>query len=336
MRLVRTISFLIFLSLPVASAVRADVLVVLNKSDHEAALVDPATLEVIAKLPTGMGPHEVAISPDGALAYVTNYGGWAMLREGEEPKREAGKSLTVLDLKARSVKATWDLGESGLPHGIAASRDGKKLWVTAEGAHKVLEIDAATGAIDRTFVIRQQVSHMLVPTPDDRKLYVANIASGNVSIIDRASGKVRSVTTGAGSEGIDVSPDGREVWVSNRAADTISVIETATDTVVATFPSGGKFPIRVRFAPDGSQVLVSNANSNSVSVFEASSRKLLGTIEVGALPVGIALSPDGSRAFVACSGADRVEVVDLTARKVVKSFSTGKEPDGMAWVRRRD
>src|SRR3990172_5689042 len=140
------------LALLIASpfAARADVLVVLNKSDHEAPLVDPATLEVLARLPTGRGPREAAVSPDGGVAYVSNYGGWAMFREGEEPKREAGNTLTVLDLKGKAVKATWSLGESRLPHGIATSRDGKRVWVTAEGSHKGLEIDAATAQIGRT------------------------------------------------------------------------------------------------------------------------------------------------------------------------------------------
>ena len=44
-----------FLPLVFARAVAADTLVVLNKSDHEAALVDPAAYQVVAKLPTGKG-----------------------------------------------------------------------------------------------------------------------------------------------------------------------------------------------------------------------------------------------------------------------------------------
>ena len=55
-----------FSRLPQAPAVSADLLVVLNKSDHEAVLVDPATLKPVARLATGRGPHEVAVSPDGA------------------------------------------------------------------------------------------------------------------------------------------------------------------------------------------------------------------------------------------------------------------------------
>jgi hypothetical protein len=40
------------LATPVIAASRGDLLVVLNKSDHEAALVDPATLKVVKTLKT--------------------------------------------------------------------------------------------------------------------------------------------------------------------------------------------------------------------------------------------------------------------------------------------
>src|SRR6266511_587944 len=88
----------------------ADLLVVLNKSDHEAALVDPRTHQVLAKLPTGRGPHEVAVSPDGRTAYVSNYGVFGVFREGQQ-QQEPGNSLSVLDLESRSVRDTFDLGD---------------------------------------------------------------------------------------------------------------------------------------------------------------------------------------------------------------------------------
>ena len=312
--------------------VAADVLVVLNKSDHEAALVDPTTHKVLAKLPTGKGPHEVAVSPDGRFAYVSNYGSFRIFREGEPPRQEPGNTITVLDLKQRAVKATFDLGSYTRPHGIWVSRDNSRLWVTCEGAQAVLELDAATGKILKSWKTNQQTSHMVVPTRDEKKLYVANIGSGSVTVIDRRSDAVATISTGAGAEGIDVSPDGREIWVSNRAADTLSVISTATDQVNATLESGGKMPIRVKFTPDGKQVWVSNARSNTVTVFDARNRKLLGIVEVGAVPVGIQMTPNGKLAFVANTNANQVTVVEVPPRKVLGTFGTGNEPDGMAWA----
>ena len=311
--------------------VSADVLIVLNKSDHEAVLVDPATLEPVARIATGRGPHEVAVSPDGRLAYVSNYGMYGVFREGQRVN-EPGNTLSVLDLDRRAVKDTFDLGAYAKPHGVAASRDGRRLWVTCEDAQSVLELDAASGAVLKAWKTAQETSHMIVPAVDETRLFVANIRSGSVSIIERATDRVTSLVTGPGAEGIDVSPDGREVWVTNRADSSISVLDARRDTVIAKIESGGRFPIRAKFTPDGREAWVSCLQSNAVTVFDARTRKLLATLPVGAAPVGIQMTADGKRAFVANTNDDLVTVIDVSARRVIATFTTGNEPDGMGWV----
>ena len=334
MRKTKILTAAVAACLALAGSAAAQTLIVLNKSDHEAALVNPVTLEVMAKLPTGKGPHEVAASRDGKFAYVSNYGSFGVFRPGEQrPPQPPGTTVTVLDLKKRQAVATWELGEYKQPHGIVTSRDGKKLWVTTEGAKAVLEIETSGGKIVKAWKTGQDVSHMLVPTPDEKKLYVASIRSGSVTVIERASDAVKVIQTAAGTEGIDVSPDGKEVWASNRGANTISVIDTATDTVTSSFESGGTMPIRVKFTPNGKEVWVSNAQSNLVCVFDAKTRALLAKVAVGMVPVGIQMTPDGKRAFVANTNANKVSVIDVAARKVMNTFATGNEPDGMAWAK---
>jgi YVTN family beta-propeller protein len=322
---------LLFLLLGAAPAT-AGMLIVLNKSDHQAALIDPADHHVIVKLETGHGPHEVAVTPDGRWAFVSNYGVSGVFKEGERHD-EPGNTITVLDLKSRKVARTITLEGFSKPHGIAASRNGRSLWVTCETAKSVLEVDVKSGKVTSTWQTSQDISHMVVPTPDEKKLYVANIGSGSVTVIDRATGAVKSMSTAAGSEGIDVSPDGREVWVTNRAANSISVIDVVSDSVIATFASGGEFPIRAKFTPDGRQVWVSNSRSNEVAVFDPGYRQLLGTIPVGVMPVGIQIDPTGKRAYVANTNDDKVTVIDVPERRVITTFAPGKEPDGMAWAR---
>ena len=326
-----------FLLVPVVltvspSVATTDMLIVLNKSDHVAALVDPASLKVIKKVPTATGPHEAAVSPDGRLAYVANYGAYRLFKEGEEPKLVRGNTISVIDLQKHEVVDTFDLGEYRMPHGIWTSKDGTLLWVTCEQNQAVLELNTTDGSIVRTWNTDQDISHMLVPTPDEKKLFVANIRSGSCTIINREDDSVKTLVTGEGAEGIDVAPNGSEVWVTNRAANTISIIDVAKDEIVAELQSDGEVPIRAKFTPDGKHVWVSCMRSNTINVFDAATRKLVDRIQVDEAPIGIQMAADGTRAYVANTNADLVTVVDVAERKQLQTFTTGSEPDGMAWA----
>lgn len=49
-------------------------LLVLAKSDRILAIVNPSGVNVLARIPAGPDPHEVVASPDGKLAFISNYG----------------------------------------------------------------------------------------------------------------------------------------------------------------------------------------------------------------------------------------------------------------------
>ncbi len=53
--------------------------------------VDPASGKIAATVPTGQGPHEVEVSSDGRLAFVSNYG----------DRTSGGNTLSVIDIAAR-------------------------------------------------------------------------------------------------------------------------------------------------------------------------------------------------------------------------------------------
>jgi YVTN family beta-propeller protein len=244
-------------------------------------------------------------------------------------------SISILD--AASYEAAGEVTVGANPHEVYVSPDGQTAYVSDYGGAQgttISVVDLERAVRTDVWETGQRVSHQLIPTPDGHKLYIANIGSGSVTVIDRRTNDVTTVPTGAGAEGIDVSPDGTEVWVTNRADNTISVIDVATDTVLETFPSGGTLPIRARFTPDGQEVYISNGTSNQVAVFHAESRELLATIDVGAVPIGILISPDGDRAFIANTQDDFVTVIDTDSREVVAQIPTGDEPDGLAWADR--
>jgi YVTN family beta-propeller protein len=321
----------------VGGTLHAATLIVGNKAEATASLLDLASGKVVVTLPTGEGPHEVAVSPDGKRALVANY--------GTAPK--PGSSLTLIDVPGARVVKTIDLGGHRRPHGTAWL-DNRRAVVTSEESKALLEVDADAGTVLRAIPTGQEQSHMVALAPGGGRAFVANIHSGSVTAIDLAAGrKLGDIPTAAGAEGIAVSPDGRQVWVTNREAGTVSVIDAATLRVLGSIDSAG-FPIRVKLTPDGRHALVSNARAGDLSVLSTADRRLERRVALGLqatglegrllrdfgtspVPIGIVIAPDGRRAYVAAANADRIALLDLDSWAVTGTFTAGKEPDGMAY-----
>jgi YVTN family beta-propeller protein len=302
----------------IARAQGGAVLLVANKQDSTLTFVDLASGRATGTAATGYHPHEVAVSPDGRTAFVSNYG--------------AGDSVSVIDVAARRELRKIDLGPGRDPHGLRVSRDGTRLYVTAEGERAVLEIDVATEKVLRTFKTGQEVSHMVALAPDGGRLYTANIRNGTVTVLDLDRGVVvAQIAAGPGCEGIDVTPDGGTIWTANKYADTVSVIDAKTLTVAARLPRPGR-PIRVKITPDGRTVLVScaaDADSGGIIFFDVATRREVGGVNAGPV-IGLVIDPAGRTAYAARADSDSVLVIDLRRRALVGTIAAGHGPDGLA------
>lgn len=325
-------------SLLTTQARGADLLIILNKSDNTASILDAKTGATRATVPVGKAPHEAEVLVDGKTAAVSNYG----------TREDAGHTLTLIDIDRGTALATIELPEGARPHGLKALSDGR-LLVTAEGLKELLIVDPRAGRVAARIPTARETSHMVAADAEGRRAYVANIGSGSVTVVDLVQKKVvKDIPTAEGAEGIATTPDDREVWVVNRGADTVSIVNTKTLEVAATIRVA-KFPIRVKFTPDGKRALVSCASSGDVAVLDTASRKEIQRISIdreavsgsesrlfsdrfgkSPVPVGLLIAPDGKRAWVASTNADIVSVIDLDRLAVVGRLTAGKEPDGLA------
>jgi YVTN family beta-propeller protein len=300
-------------------------LLVLDKSENQLEIIDPATLKIVGKVPTGEAPHEVAASADGRYAFVCNYGTDA----------KPGSTISMIDLAERKEFRRIDLAPLLSPHGVTQS--GGKIYFTVQGSRAVARYDPAANKVDWLMGTGQAGTHMVVASPGGDKIYTANRQSGSVTMIRPApSGDLPSmlqVATGPGSEGMDISPDGKELWVAHRIDGKLSIIDTASDKVTAVIDAG-KGPVRVKFTPNGERVLVSDPATGDVIAFDQATRKEIKLLHIGGGPSGILMEPDGKRAFVAESVANKLAIVDLRTLTVVGTVDAGREPDGMAWAGR--
>jgi YVTN family beta-propeller protein len=321
----RTLAVMLLL---LACSATADTLLVVNKRDATLALVDPVTLKVTGKIATGEDPHEVAVSEDGRIAVVCNYGA------GPNP----GTSLTVVDVGAKRELRRFALPGLLRPHGIQAV--GSRFYITAEGSLAVARYDAAADRIDWIAGTGQDVTHMLVVTRDEKKIYAANIASNSVSVLQLRNTReaaLKQIAVARSPEGMDLAPDGSALWVAGVASRNeparISVIDPKTDSVVRTIPTETKLANRLKFTPDGTRVAVSDPGTYEVSIFDAATGNVVAKIPTAAGPAGLLFTPDGKRLFVACADAAKVQVFDTATWSLTGEIATGTEPDGMAYAR---
>ena len=360
LRSIRWLVAAIFVASPAFAQAPAATLLVLAKSDNTVAIIDPSTLQVLARVATGPDPHEIIASDDGTLAFISNYGGLDSNLN----------TISIVDLVARSALPPIDLGALRSTHGLAFA--GGKLYFTAETNKAIGRYDPATRRVDWILGTGQDRTHMIAVSKGLDQIVTSNVNSGTISIIEqisypggfgpppsapgspagtppqgpraplggqRLTWEVTNVPAGKGAEGFGVSPDGKEIWAANARDATVTIIDAAAKKAVETLPIPLKGANRLKFTPDGRRVLISGlgarAGDSSLVVIDVSTRKEVKQLKLGGGAAGILIDPDGSRAYVAVSTADKIAVVDLKTLEIVGQISAGKQPDGLAWAVRK-
>ena len=301
---------------------------VVNQASDTVTLIDVAAMEAYRHVPVVGGPHEVAVSPDGARAVVSNY----RKRGGA-----AQNTLSLISVPAGEYLKTIDLGEYRAPHDVLWV-DGSRVVTTVEENRALLLVDVESGGIERVYRTGRAGSHMLALSPDRQRLFSSNMGgTGSVSVFDFQTGdKLRDIETGRECEGIGVSPDGRWVWAGNRAEDTVSIIDAHSLERVKTLDSPG-FPYRVEFTPDGRYALVPHATSGTLMVGDVAAQKVLRYIPLGRTEVdepstaGVFAHPDSVHAFVTVRNDNSMLLLNLETGETLGRVEVQQSPDGVAW-----
>jgi DNA-binding beta-propeller fold protein YncE len=250
-----------------------------------------AVLGMLTDPVSGSGAIEVAVSPNGEYAFVT--------QEGSQQAAvfNLHRALTQGFANSDFVGAI-PLGLS--PVGLAVSPDGRWLYATSEVA------------------LRSQRSNQGTLTLINLSRAETHPASSVVATVAAGCNPVRVIT----------SADGRQVWVTARESDDLLCFSAAAlqndpaRALVATVRVG-EAPVGLMLVKNGSLIVVADSNrfgapgaNSSLSVVDvaaalAGKSAVLGVIPAGQFPREMALEPGGQRLLVSNYASGQLEAVSV-------------------------
>ncbi len=309
-------------------------LIALNKKENTASVIDMQTGRTLKKLDTGPNPNEVAFSPDGKTAVISNLG------NGNGP--QAGKTYTVVSMTDLKVEKQIELSPYEGPHGVLWIDDDRVLG-TSHATDSVILVNIKTGKVEKAIPTGEKGTHLVVTSPDRKKAYAVNAFTGSVTAIDLAQGKIiKTIPCDKRCEGIAISPDGKTITAGNVGANTVSIIDAEKLEIIKTVKEVAA-PIRTFFTKDGKHALVSCAGSGEIAVLDAKTWEIARRVKLGEqkvkfelggqpvpIPMNYAMSPDGKYIYIVMIASNAVAVLDTAKWVIVGKYDTGELPDGIA------
>lgn len=198
------------------------------------------------------------------------------------------------------------------PTGLAASPDGKRLYIGLGMRNKVAVLDIEKGDVLHEIEVGVAPYNLSV-SPDGKYLAVSN----------RGGEAPKNNEISAKSAGSDVAVD-EKTDAPKRGS--ISLVETSSRSVRNYIV--GKQPGGTRFSADGKMLYVANTEGDSLSFINLERGSIQTTLSLsvaddpgfGQMPTDLALSTDGKTLYVTCGGANAVAVVDISAKPSVRGY----------------
>lgn len=316
----RTALLLLFGPL-IALAQQADLAVVQKISGTVGFYSNDGNL--LGQVQVGKHPHEAVLSRDEKLLYVTNNGILWMTDPGE-----GGNTISIVDVTARKVVGSIDLGEYHRPHGIDLDPKTGNLVVTIENPSGLLLVDPVKRRVLKRFDVQGKAPHMVLFSPDGKQAFVSNTGSGTLAIVDLTTSAVKVIPSGASPQGTAFSPDRKTLYLTNLDANSVSIFDVAKGTLTGSIATG-KGPCRIAVTADGKTLVYALQNAQSVGFADAASGQEAKQVPLGGKLVSLTLSRDGRVAYSSAQEQDKIFVVSIADRKVTKVLQTpkGSGPD---------
>jgi DNA-binding beta-propeller fold protein YncE len=139
-----------------------------GSSTAQLVMVDAVQKRVLNAVEIGSPIRDIALSPDGATAYVGSAG------------PDFGTVIDIIDTRTSTITATHKIGDvAGLLAQLTVSRDGERAYLV--GDQRVTVLSTATQDVIGSIAVDGDPS-CAIESPDGKRLYIADYA-GTVTVL---------------------------------------------------------------------------------------------------------------------------------------------------------
>jgi YVTN family beta-propeller protein len=252
--------------------------------------------------------------------------------------------VSVIDLATMKVVKTIDAKAAG-PRGLGVTDDGKKLIVATRENGSISVIDTASGEVTQQIEVGKNPEFVRIkgnfayissepsakagpppkpgekPAEDDDK---EEKIPAKISVVDLAAGKkIREITGGPETEGIEFSKDGKNLVITNEADNTVTVHDLENGNLVKTIKTHeyGDRPRGIKASPDGKNYIATLEFANKFMVLDKDFN-FVRTVDTGETPYGVSYDAAGKYIYVASNKAKLLEVFDASSFVKLKEVAT--------------
>ena len=206
------------------------------RGENYIAVLDGTSFEEKSRITVPNGPGMVIFSPDGAYGYVVS----------------SFTPETVVIATADHAIVGHVKQDSPFSPDLAATPDGKQVWLTLKDTGKTMVFDAKPPfTVLKTLDTGPITNHVNIVRNANGQFAYVTVGGLNELKVFRTDdfSQVATIPTGPLPHGLWPSGDGTRVYVGLENADAVAAIDTLTNRVVATIPIG-QAPQGVAYVPD--------------------------------------------------------------------------------------
>ncbi len=314
-----------------------------NQGEDAVCIIDQTRMVVGKYVDVGTSPAN-----DGPHFIVANEEYWyvSLIGAGEVWK---------FDAHTDSLVGTAPV--AGSPALLALTPDGSKLYVSqfmTSSTNRVIVLNTATMNTVASIPV-WVMPHGIRMNNAGSRVYVANMMSDNLSVIDVSSDSVVATVPLAFDAvpfrtkympmELAISPDDSLVLVTCSERNEVRMFDAWTNALLDSFQVGSQ-PWHLQFSSDGEFCYVTNRLGNSVSVIHIPMRHVMSTMSfpnILSLPHGVDVPANGRYLFVSNENVGHLYVprysnefignicvVDRITEQVAKVIEVGMMPTGLA------